>query len=53
MNRAPELATTTSAAIASSVPGRVPVPARNAVEYEAMGAMLTDLYPDVPLPKRL
>ncbi|MFF8192406.1 PIN domain-containing protein [Streptomyces bobili] len=27
--------------------------ARNAVEYEAMGEMFTDLYPDVPLPKRL
>ncbi|MER6162094.1 PIN domain-containing protein [Streptomyces sp. NPDC001868] len=27
--------------------------ARNAAEYEAMGEMFTDLYPDVPLPKRL
>lgn len=27
--------------------------ARNAAEYEAMGEMFADLYPDVPLPKGL
>jgi predicted nucleic acid-binding protein len=27
--------------------------ARSVAEYEAMGAMFADLYPDVPLPKRV
>lgn len=27
--------------------------ARNVAEYEAMGRMFTDLYPDVPVPKRV
>lgn len=49
------LETTTLRAIGSCAAQRAEFrhSARNAVEYEAMGEMFTDLYPDVPLPKRL
>lgn len=49
------LETTTLRAIGSCAPQRAEFrrSARNAAEYQAMGRMFTDLYPDVPLPKRV
>ncbi|MEU6146946.1 PIN domain-containing protein [Streptomyces sp. NPDC047081] len=49
------LETTILRAIGSCAPQRAEFrrSARNAAEYEAMGFMFADLYPDVPLPKRL
>ncbi|MFF4752995.1 PIN domain-containing protein [Streptomyces sp. NPDC002514] len=49
------LETTVLRAMGSCAPQRAEFrrSARNAAEYESMGEMFTDLYPDVPLPKRL
>jgi predicted nucleic acid-binding protein len=49
------LETTTLRTIGSCSPQRAEFrrSARNRAEYEAMGRMFADLYPDVPLPKRL
>lgn len=49
------LETTTLRAVGSCAPQRAEFrrSARNTAEYEAMGQMFTDLYPDAPLPKRL
>lgn len=49
------LETTTIRAIGSCAAQRAEFrrSARNTAEYEAMSEMFTDLYPDVPLPKRM